>query len=107
MELRPVLQPLKCGKVKPSPRLMRLNTNSKGPAIPRPVRLTMMTIHNKLRPLAERRAEVLEMIDKAGREGTDILVLPECADHHRTHEAVTAHDTGRAAVREALSLSLD
>jgi predicted amidohydrolase len=73
----------------------------------RPVRLTMMTIHNKLCPLAERRAEVLEMIDKAGREGTDILVLPECADHHRTHEAVEAHAKGRAAVREVLSLSLD
>jgi N-carbamoylputrescine amidase len=67
----------------------------------------MVTIHNRLCPLAERRAEVLEMIDKAGREGTDILVLPECCDHHRTHEAVAAHDKGREAVRETLSLSLD
>jgi len=67
----------------------------------------MVTIHNQLCPLSERRAEVLEMVDKAGREGSDIVVLPECCDHHRTHEAVTAHGLGRAAVREALSLSLD
>jgi predicted amidohydrolase len=36
------------------------------------------------------------------------MVLPECADHHRTNEAIAAHESGsRAAVRETLGLSLE
>ncbi len=74
----------------------------------RHVRLTMMTIHNRIHPLAERRQQVLELVDQAGRDGTDILLMPECADHHRTPEAIQAHETrDRRIVRETLGLGLD
>ena len=74
----------------------------------RPVRLTMVTIHNKIQPLAERRREVLELIDAAGRDGTDIMLLPECGDHHRTAEAIAAHEKGnKNEIREKLGLRLE
>lgn len=74
----------------------------------RPVRLSMLTVHNKIQPLAERRREVLELIDRAGRAGCDVMVLPECADHHRTQEAIAAHESGsRERVRETLGLGLE
>ncbi|MCL2647971.1 MAG: carbon-nitrogen hydrolase family protein [Phycisphaerales bacterium] len=75
--------------------------------MPRNVRLTMVTIYNTMRSLADRRAENLEMIDKAGREGSDIVLLPELADHHRTPEGVEAHKEGKAAVLEKLSFTLE
>jgi predicted amidohydrolase len=75
--------------------------------MPRPVRLTMLTVHNRLEPMAERRRQVLDLIDQAGRAGSDIVLLPECADHHRTPEAVAAHEQGRAAVRDTLGLDLE
>jgi predicted amidohydrolase len=71
------------------------------------VRMTMVTIHARMRSLAQRRAEVLDLVEQAGQAGTDIVLLPECADHHRTHEAVAAHDQGREAVRESLGLNLE
>ena len=56
----------------------------------RPVRLTMVTIHNRLCPLFERRAEVLEMVDKAGREGSDIVVtIASTGGALKLHYAVT------------------
>lgn len=73
----------------------------------RNVQLTMVTVHNKSEPLADRRRQVLELIDQAGQAGSDIVLLPECADHHRTHEAAAAHEKGKQAVREVLGLSLD
>jgi len=68
----------------------------------------MVTIHNTMRSLAERRAENLELIDKAGREGSDIVLLPEMCDHHRTTEAVDAYyKGGKPAVLEKISLTMD
>jgi predicted amidohydrolase len=73
----------------------------------RHVRLAMMTIHNKQERMAQRRAMILDLLDEAGREGANIVLMPECADHHRTFEAVEAHQKGKAAVREVLGLSLE
>ena len=74
----------------------------------RNVRLSMVTIFNTMRSLAERRAENLEMIDKAGREGSDIVLLPELCDHHRTTEAVDAYyNGGKAAILEKIAFTMD
>jgi len=74
----------------------------------RNVRLTMVTIYNTMRSLAQRRAENLEMIEKAGREGSDVVLLPELSDHHRTTEAVDAYyNGGRAAVFEKMAMTME
>jgi len=67
----------------------------------------MVTIYNTMRSLADRRAENLEMIEKAGKEGSDIVLLPELSDHHRTPEGVEAHQAGKAAIIEKLSFTLE
>jgi predicted amidohydrolase len=67
----------------------------------------MLTIHNKIEPMAKRRADILQLLDQAGREGSDIVLLPERADHHRTLEASAAHRSGKFGVRETLGLTLD
>jgi len=71
------------------------------------VRLTMMTVETKLEPMAKRRAELLALLDEAGRAGTDIVLMPERADHHRTVEALEAGSKGKEAVREVLGLTLE
>src|SRR5262245_12321659 len=75
--------------------------------MPRNVRLTMVNIFNTMRPIADRRAENLQMIEQAGKEGSDIVLLPELSDHHRTPEAVQAHEEGKDAVREKLSMTFE
>jgi predicted amidohydrolase len=71
------------------------------------VKLAMMTIHHRLEPMAKRRADILDLLDEAGRDGVNIVLMPERADHHRTVEAAEAIAKGKHAVREVLGLTLD
>jgi predicted amidohydrolase len=73
----------------------------------RPVKLAMMTIYHRLEPMAKRRADILDLLDEAGRAGANIVLMPERADHHRTFEAIEANAKGKDGVREALGLTLD
>src|SRR4051794_11114595 len=58
-------------------------------------------------PLAQRREQLLGYIAVAGAAGTQIVLLPEFADHHRTQEASAAHAKGPDEVRKAVGLRLD
>ncbi len=71
------------------------------------VRLAMLSVHTRIVPMAQRRAEVLQWVDRAGREGAELVLLPELADHHRTQDAIDAHKQGKAAVLDKLALSFE
>lgn len=71
----------------------------------RPVTLGLLNISIDLVSLVQRRRDILRMIDEAGRAGCQIVVVPEFADHHRTHESLKAHGKGIAQVRKACSVS--
>jgi predicted amidohydrolase len=47
--------------------------------------------------LAQRRAELLELVDGAGHDGCQIVALPEFADFHRTTDALSAYERGASA----------
>lgn len=69
------------------------------------VTLGLLNIFHQVEPLATRRKKVLGMIDAAGRDGCQIVVVPEFGDHHCTTEALKAHGKGVAAVRKVCSVS--
>lgn len=71
----------------------------------RPVTLGLLNVSLDLVSLQKRRADVLRMIDEAGRAGCQIALVPEFGDHHRTHESLKAHGKGVAAVRKACSMT--
>ncbi len=64
--------------------------------MPRPVTLSMVNVTARLEGIDQRRRELLALVDRAGSAGAQIVLLPECCDHHRTHEALAAHATGSA-----------
>jgi predicted amidohydrolase len=72
----------------------------------RPVRLTMVHVHNRLEPMADRRAELLRLVEEAGKSGSQVVVLPERADHHRTHEGIAA-SKNKEETRRVLGLTRD
>jgi predicted amidohydrolase len=71
------------------------------------VKLAMMTIHHRIEPMAKRRADILDLLDEAGGEGVNVVLMPERADHHRTIEALAANEKGKQGVREVLGLTLE
>ncbi|MCL2641438.1 MAG: carbon-nitrogen hydrolase family protein [Phycisphaerales bacterium] len=71
----------------------------------RPVRLAMVHVLNKLESMFDRRADLLRLVDRAGREGANVVVLPERADHHRTHEGIEAVEGGKEVVRRVLGMT--
>ena len=71
------------------------------------VRLTMVHVQNRLEPMEQRRAELLRLVDEAGKGGANVVVLPERADHHRTQEAIEATSKGREETRRVVGLTKD
>ncbi|MCL2645980.1 MAG: carbon-nitrogen hydrolase family protein [Phycisphaerales bacterium] len=71
----------------------------------RPVRLAMVHVHNKLESMSDRRKDLLRLVDQAGQQGANIVVLPERADHHRTHEGIKAVEAGKQTIRKVLGLT--
>ena len=65
----------------------------------RPVTLGMVNVSLKRETLAERRQTLLDDVSKAGQSGWQIVLLPEFADHHVTHEASESHQKGVDAYR--------
>ena len=65
----------------------------------RPVTLGMVNVSLKRETLAERRQTLLDDVAKAGQSGCQIVLLPEFADHHVTHEASESHQKGIDAYR--------
>ena len=57
--------------------------------------------------LAQRRANLLRLVESAGRASCQVVVLPEFADHHRTVESLAAHKKGLAEYVAAVSFQPD
>jgi predicted amidohydrolase len=51
------------------------------------VTLGMLNVSLKVVSIEERRADILRMVEDAGKGGCQIVLIPEFADHHRTHES--------------------
>jgi predicted amidohydrolase len=73
----------------------------------RPVTLGMMNVSMKFVSMEERRRDILRMADDAGRSGCQIVMIPEFADHHRTHEAFAAYKKGGGEYPKVAGLKLD
>jgi predicted amidohydrolase len=72
----------------------------------RPVTLGMINVMLKSESLAGRREQLLKDVDDAGKQGCNIVMLPEFADHHKTSEAYAAHSKGPEQVRAVAGLTL-
>lgn len=73
----------------------------------RPVTLGMVNVLLKNQPLEERRARLLQEVDAAGKLGCQIVLLPEFADHHVTHEAGQARQKSIDELRRVVGLKWD
>jgi 5-aminopentanamidase len=73
----------------------------------RPVTLSMVNVTPTVVGIEERRRDLLALVDRAGAAGAQIVLLPECCDHHRTHEANAAYKARSPdAVRRACGVTL-
>lgn len=70
------------------------------------VALGMVNVLLQHEPLAERRREVLRLVDEAGRSGCQIVLLPEYSDHHATREAIAALQAGLGQYRKVAGLNM-
>src|SRR5262245_51485946 len=73
----------------------------------RPVKIGLISVSRAVGVLASKRQQILDLIDDAGRNGANVVASPELADHHRTREAIAAYESGRAAVRDTLAMTID
>ena len=58
--------------------------------MPRPVKIGLISVSRAPGVLAEKRQQLLSLIDEAGRNGANVVASSEMADHHRTREAIAA-----------------
>jgi predicted amidohydrolase len=75
--------------------------------MPRPVKIGLISVSRALSTLAEKRQQILDLIEEAGRNGANLVASPELADHHRTREAIAAYESGPARVRDTLAMTID
>jgi predicted amidohydrolase len=75
--------------------------------MPRPVKIGLISVSRVLSALTDKRQQILDLIDEAGKNGAQVVASPELADHHRTREAIAAYEAGRKAVFDTLAMSID
>ncbi|MCC6443770.1 MAG: carbon-nitrogen hydrolase family protein [Armatimonadetes bacterium] len=73
----------------------------------RPVALGMINVMLRSEPLQERRRLLLERVEDAGQGGCRIVLIPEFADHHCTHEAGEASGKGQKEYRRVAGMTID
>jgi len=74
----------------------------------RPVTLSMVNVVPAHCHIDDRRKELLDLVEQAGKAGAQIVLLPECCDHYNTHEALAAYRSKDvAAIKHACSMTMD